>query len=395
MTRILAFADTQIGVGTVDLQDQRAVIDKIIHVALDRQVDAVLHGGDVFEGPIVMPEHMRLFLDATRPLRDAGIPMLVIRGNGRHDMAVRDVHALDFLRELDLVSVSDSPSVAVLAEKVAVCTLPWVHAGRLIAASNGGLTHDQANKITAEKLVQIAKHLRGRADEIAMTTIKTTLPTVLLAHWAISNTSLANDLPVEQMREPVLPWAELDALGYDAIIGAHIHHPQQISQPIIDETLGIVVGAPQQLNHGDKGNHGCWIIDFASTYDDPTRAEFVSIPSPHFITVDLTDEDGTLVPLHELPQIIDGDSVRIRYTVTEKQQATVDLEETKRRVLRGSIPRRVQVEPKIIRRDRARAEEISEQLSQIDALEQWCEANNVDEAMRRLMRDTLTDWGGA
>ncbi len=255
MTCLLAFGDTQLGVGTVDLADQRDVLDRIVQVAVDRNVDAVLHGGDVFEGPVVTPEQLRTFLNGVAPLRAHGIPLLLIRGNGRHDMAVREVHALDVLREVDGITVCDSPTVSILANKVAVCCLPWVHPGRLVASMNGSLTHDEADLTTSQMLVRIAAHLRRKAGYGAM-------PVVLLAHWAISGSALPTGLPVDEMREPILSWADLDAIGYDCIIGAHIHKGQQISQPLIDSTLGIVVGSPQPLNHGEAGyDHGVWVID--------------------------------------------------------------------------------------------------------------------------------------
>jgi DNA repair exonuclease SbcCD nuclease subunit len=406
VTRLLAFADTQLGVQTVTLQDQRDVLDRIIQVALDRNVDAVLHGGDVFEGPVITPEQHRAFIDGVRPLRDANIPLFICVGNGRHDAAVRSVHALDVLREVDGIQVADSPTVAVLAGKVAVCALPWVHPGRLVAQANGSLTHDEADLTISQMLVRIAKHLYEKAESSMRASWQRPgnpdwrIPTVLLAHWSISGSALPTGLPVDEMREPVLSWADLDAIGFDAVVGAHIHQPQQISQPLIDRTLGIVVGSPQQLNFGEHGEHGCWILDFdpegepfAAKSSGSASAEFVPIPAPQFVTVDLVDDEGNLVAMDDLPAVIDGDRVRIRYRVTEEESRKVDLEDTKRRVLRGAIPSRIQVEPTIIRKERARAQQISEQLSPVDALEEYCAANEVEAARTLAMLARLKEWG--
>lgn len=261
MTKILCTGDTQLGVTTVELADQKTVLDNIVQVALDRKVDLVIHGGDVFEGPVVTPEHMRVFLDAINPLRSAGIPLLVIRGNGRHDLATRSVHALDFLHELDWVIVSDRPE-GIDVDGLGVVTLPWVHPGNLFARIEKHVDRDQVNDFMAKILVQIA----GEQRELLMQGL---LPpgrgTILVAHWAISGSALPTGLSTDQMGGPVLSWADLDTLGFDCVVGAHIHRPQQLSQPLIDRTLGVVVGSPQPLSHAEGGyEHGCWLIEVAA-----------------------------------------------------------------------------------------------------------------------------------
>ncbi len=403
MTRLLAFGDTQLGVGTVDLADQRVVLDRIVQVALERDVDAVLHGGDVFEGPVVTPEQLRTFLNGVAPLRAHGIPLLLIRGNGRHDMAVREVHALDVLREVEGITVCDSPTVSILANKVAVCCLPWVHPGRLIASMNGSLTHEEADLTTSQMLVRIAKHLHRQALHLYPMNPPPgmlgplELPTVLLAHWAISGSALPTGLPVDEMREPILSWADLDAIGFDAIIGAHIHKGQQISQPLIDQTLGIVVGSPQPLNHGESGyEHGAWIVEVG---DGPASAEFVPIESKQFVTldVDLAGEGDLVDPTEWLTTAFSpltlarykGAVVRFRFTATEDQARRVDHDAIRAALANAS---RVTIEPQIIREERARAQQISESLSPVDALAEFCDANDVEPDRALAMLARLKEW---
>ncbi len=416
MPRLLAFGDTQLGVQTVDLADQREVLDRIVQVALQREVDSVLHGGDVFEGPVVTPEQLRTFIDSVRPLHDAGIPLLVQRGNGRHDLATREVHALDVFKDYDGITVSDSPAVCVLADKVAVCCLPWVHPGRLIASMNGSLTHEEADLTTAQMLVRIARHqfeqvarLKGGSGGPSQD-----IPTVLLAHWAISGSALPTGLSVDEMREPILPWADLDAIGYDAIIGAHIHKGQRIDNPEIDRTLGVVVGSPQPLNHGEGGyDHGVWIIDIpalaepvagvgsssgvsasvgerAATQRGPipgsASSEFVPIQSKYFTTHDYNPE----MPVQPF---VSGDIVRVRYTATEEEARRIDHEAIRRAYMEGPTqPSRITIEPTIIRKERARAQQISEELSPVDALAEYCDANDVEPDRALAMLARLKEW---
>ncbi len=409
--KLLATGDWQAGVATVTLDDQEQVWHRIVDVALEHKVDAFLHAGDLVEGPIFTMEQLAAVRRVFARLRKADIPVLILTGNSRHDLAVRPVHALDVFKDYEGINVADSPTVAVLADKVVVCGLPWVHAGRLIAQSNGSLTHEQANETTAEMLLRIARHLHQTALAAAEAQA-TELPTVLLAHWFVSGSALPTGLPVDQMHEPVLPWADLDAIGFDAVIAGHNHHGQRIDNPALDSTLGIVVGSPQQLNHGEHGEHGCWIIDVpaltepvslrggnaGASSDAPAgesvspsgsaSAEFVPIESKQFVTIDYAPTG------EEMPDIPEGAIVRVRYQATEDEARRIDHDDVRHELLDVGASR-VTIEPQIIRKERARAQQISEQLSPVDALAAYCDANDFDPDRALAMLARLKEWSEA
>ncbi len=394
--KILAFGDTQIGVSTVSLIDQARVLGRIVERAIDERVDIVIHGGDVFEGPVVMPEHLRVFIDATEPLRLARIPLLVLRGNGRHDMATRDVHALDVLRELDCTQIFDRPEWVGIGD-VGVCCLPWVKRGYVEAD----------DETAAQMLVRIAGEMQVEARESPLA------ETVLVAHWAISGSALPTGLPVDEMREPILPLAELQALGYDAIIGAHVHQPQRIDNPELgDTTPTVVVGSPQQLNFGEVGEHGCWLIDVpalaepdaiplsggsspeegrpnsslvARTASGSASAEFIPIESKRFVTV--TDR-------LDLDQIREGDIVRVRYAATAEEERSIDHDRIRQELLDAGASA-VKIEPQIERVSRARVSEITGQMSETDALAAWCDANDVQGEERSRLLGRFREWSAA
>lgn len=371
--KILAFGDTQIGVSTVSLIDQARVLDRIVERAVDERVDIVIHGGDVFEGPVVTPEHLRCFLDGTAPLRAAGIPMCIALGNGKHDSSTRAVHALDVLREIDGITVSDRPEVHMINE-IAVCTLPYVHPGTLLAKTDGTVERDAVNTSASALLVKIAEGLLHSVPP-------SRLSTVLLAHWFVSGTAVPTGLPADDMHEPVLPWAELDALGYHAVIAGHNHQPQRIDNPEIDRTLGIVVGSPQQLNFGEKGDHGCWIVDLAGT----PSAEFVPIESKRFVTFDVDlDSYGAM-------EVSAGDIVRVRYRATEEEARQIDHEALRQSLLDAGASR-VQIDPQIERVSRARATEITEQMTRRGALEAYLDANEIGGPLREQLVERFSEW---
>ncbi len=367
--KLLVLSDTQIGATTVDLADQRAVLDRIIAVGLERNIDLVLHAGDVFEGAVVTPEHLRCFLDGTAPLREAGIPMCIALGNGKHDSSVRAVHALDVLRDIDGFDISDRPKREAYGE-INVCTLPYVPINNLIAKMNGNADHASATVMATKMLVQIARDLYAPG-----------VPSVLLAHWFIDNTSLPTGLPVDQMHEPVLPWADLEAIGYDAIIAGHNHHGQQISRPLIDSTFGIVVGSPQPLNHGEAGyEHGVWIIDVG----EQTSAEFVPIESKQFATIDYDDTGWNFD---------DGAIVRVRYTATEDEARRIDHEQLRRTLIEEGASK-VTIEPTLVRAPRARNLAITSDLGPEEALAMYADDQGFSIQERERMIARLREWEG-
>ncbi len=395
--KLLATGDWQAGVATVTLEDQEAVWHCIVDVALERNVDAFLHAGDLVEGPIFTMEQLAAVRRVFARLRAANIPLLITAGNSRHDLSVRPVNALDVFKDYEGINVADSPTVAVLADKVIVCGLPWVHAGRLIAQSNGSLTHEQANETTAEMLLRIARHLHQTALAAAEAQA-TELPTILLAHWFVSGSALPTGLSVDQMHEPVLSWADLDAIGYDAVIAGHNHHGQRIDNSDLDSTLGIVVGSPQPLNHGEGDDtHGVWIVEAG---DGPASAEFIPIESKQFVTLDFFDGADPTASL-EIRAIQGWDRplppdaiVRVRYGMSEDDARRQDHDRI-RSLLMEVGASRVTIEPQIIRKERARAEQISEQLSPIDALAEYCNANDVDPDRALAMLARLKEWSEA
>lgn len=376
MTRILCFADTQIGVGTVELADQRKVLDQIVEHGLE--ADVVVHGGDVFEGPVVTPEQMRMFLDATEPLRKADIPVLILRGNGRHDSAVRSVHALDVLRDVPGFYVYDRPDSVVFGG-VEIDVLPWVHPGTLIAQMNGSVDHDLVNTAVTDLLVRILRDLRLGE------------PAILVAHWAISGAALPSGLPVEEMREPILPWAELDAMGYAAIVGAHIHQPQNLGDPNLDKTPGFVVGSPQQLNFGEKGEHGCWGLDL--TVQGEAVSEFIPLASRPFVTLDFDHEDALAqVALSDQIgwEIPEGALIRVRLNLSEVEAQRFDPLYLRRRLMDAGA-HAVRLDIDIQRETRQRAV-IDEQLGAEEVMALYCDAVGIDDRMRGHLLTTIKEW---
>jgi DNA repair exonuclease SbcCD nuclease subunit len=388
MTRILACGDRQIGHGATwlpnggRLADQRQVGEQIVDLVLSHNVDPIdliLDGGDVFEGPFATPEQVEAFIQPLERL-EGQTPIIACSGNGRHDSAVLPVNALAPLRHVPGLTVASVPAVYEQAGCLVAC-LPWVHPGRYVALLGGG-DRDEISADIADHLLTIAGQLRDECRNRAPS-----LPCVLLLHWAISGASLPTGLTADQLREPVVSKRGLHDLEFDAVVASHIHVPQLLWE---DERVGLYTGSPMCHDHGEEDfAHGVWIVDV-----EPGRstAEFVPLDYRPFVTIDC---DGlalsTAGPRVDL-SLFDEDSdvaeaiVRVRYTATQEQARRVDNADIRRTLLDAGAAR-VVVQPDIVREDRARVEGLDEGISELDAVDLYVAAQELDASRGVALRD--------
>ena len=366
------------------LAEQEAVWGQIIALAGDREADAILVAGDVFEGPLPTPEHYAAF---ARPLRDATCPVIAISGNGRHDSAMRDTNALEVIG--DLLVLHTRPAVTEVAG-VSIACLPWAPVSRLVAA-HADRGRDDLHSFAAELLLETARWLRAQTDG----------PMILLTHYAISGASLPNGMTSDQLREVVLPLSELERLGFDAIVAGHLHRPQLLATDPADPMIPILyVGSPLPLDFGEGGyEHGCWIVDLDPLFG-ASVPEFVPIASRRFVTAefDFTREaiaDGTAfedelygaahLAAFKADTGLAGAFVKIRYRATSEQAAAIN-DAALRQDLLDAGAHKVWIEPTIERDARARVEGMDESMDDRQALDMWLDAQDAPDRSREALR---------
>ena len=393
--KLLAFGDLHLGAGGElgrapgdRLHDQAEVLGRIGGLAVERAVDGILIAGDVFEDPGIPPEQLQLFAQFVAACHVAEIPILAITGNGKHDAAVRATNGLAIFQHIPGIEISSTPGVHEFAG-CAIATLPWVHPGRYVAAHGGDASRDEVNSVVADLLLEAARGLRAQINGDSG-------PAILLAHWSVSGSALPNGIPVDQLREPVLPLDELEQLGFDAIVLGHIHAPQNFATSI---TLPVFyVGSPLPLNFGEANTeHGVWILEF----DDGgifTGLEHVPVDSPPLITLerDLTVSDDELEWIDGLdfsphPRDLDGAIVRVKFRATTEQMRKLDIAAARAMLLRDGA-HSVKIVPDILRADRARVEGVDESLSTLAALELYVAANAIEHELADQMRAKTTEY---
>lgn len=411
MTRLLATGDLHIGAGAdhrLDaLADQERILNQIIEVAEAHVCDGVLIAGDVFHKTLKAqrdPESaIALFGRFTRRLADAGIPVVAITGNAQHDIRNADLPcALDHFAT-DYFRVSRTPELIRFVGDVAVCTLPNVPLGRLIAARGGG-DREETIEIATALLLDVAAELRAQVPE--------GWPSVLLGHWSVSGASLPNGLPVSTLSEPVLPVESLEQLGFDAMIFGHIHKPQVFeSTPFASKTSTFYTGSPMVHDFGEAGfEHGVWLLDLpaqgAYLNGDRGAPEFVPLADRRFVTVHVdlvTAEAFSLAQTGEFDETatiaatvcepLTDAVVRITYRATEEQHRRVDHAALTGLLHDAGVHKAyggIHWDP--VRETRARVEGVDEQLAPIDAVTAWCRANEVDDAPTLALEQLTTTY---
>lgn len=398
MTRILHCGDRQIGVGRAlerqpgdRLRDQEQVGERIVDLALERGVDLLIDGGDVFEGPEVTDEHREAYM---RPLERLGgaVPILAVLGNGRHDRSAKPANALQTLRHIPGFQAASRPDVYVLAG-VAVAALPHVSTAHLRALYGGGDT-DEINATAADLALQVAQNLYVECELLAPD-----LPRVLVPHWSISGASVPNGLPVDTMSTVVLPLDDLAAIGYDAILASHIHVPQwaaldlpeqgwRVAHPdgmVMDWPVAVYSGSPMPHDFGEENHpHGVWIVDVER---GSSRAEFVPIESRRFVTIafDLTDADVFPPACNSDEMIVALDDfnvedaiVRFRYRATAEQARRIDMARVCSALMAAGA-HVVKLDPKTIHESRARVTDVErpDELTDAEWLDRWLDLTDT------------------
>lgn len=356
MTRLLLMGDSQVGsgfdLGTGEhgpgsrLQDQVDVLNRITAIAHEEHVDAVVHLGDVFEKP--QPKVWEIKAVQTW-LQGIDLPILLVLGN--HDLKSPALpHVLE-LFDRD-VQVFDKPGVTELAG-AQVAVLPWGPMNRMGAGES--MSRAELKRKTVDALVLTAQALQVEAGEDA----------ILFGHWAVSGSNLpSGDAIEEYLDEPILPWTDMDALGFRLAAFGHIHAPQVIAAGMASTPM-IYVGSPMRQSFGEAHTqHGVWIWDDAG--DGELR--FREVADRPFVTVDYE-------PGGEIPEIDPGSLVRVRYQTTES--APVD-EASLRAVFDAAGARKVFIRGKVEHASRARVEIEDESIDPTAALELWLAHNDVN-----------------
>jgi len=208
------------------LQEQAAALDRIVELAAEAEVDAVLIAGDIYDRAIPPAEAVLLFNDTLARLSRSGAAVVAIAGN--HDSHVR-VSIYDPLLSAFGVTIRGDvrrahEPVLVTPKRgggaVAIYPLPYLEPavdGPSLTTTTARISHQEVTRLALDG---IRRDLRGRPQHRA----------VLVAH-----TFVMGGEPSESERQ--LSIGNVDRVSVDSFAGfdyvalGHLHGSQQLDGP--------------------------------------------------------------------------------------------------------------------------------------------------------------------
>ena len=280
------------------LEEQKHILDVIVHAAEDRKPDGILIAGDVYDLTIPAAEAVALFDDFLVRLQSLGIKVFVISGN--HDSPERIAFAS---RIMNRSGVYMSPVYAgettpiVLSDvfgEVAIYMLPFVKPAtvRYWAGDDSIKTYDDAVRYAVGKM-EVDPSRRN----------------IIIAHQLITNAERSDSEEVSVGGVENVDASVFDAFDYVAL--GHLHRPQSCTRKTVRYS-----GSPLKYSFSEvKDKKGIVVVelgkkgdvqldtspleplhdwhDLRGTYDELTAKSFWD-GTPYredFVRVTLTDEE--------------------------------------------------------------------------------------------------------
>ena len=213
------------------LQEQAAALDRIVAIAAEAEVDAVVIAGDLYDRAIPPAEAVRLFDATVRRLSEAGATVVAIAGN--HDSHVRVAVYDGLLASLGVtirgeVNRCDEP-VLVTPRRgggpVAIYPLPFLE-----PALDGPLLLPPDAELAGVRL----RH--GEVTRLALDRIRADLArrsgcrSVVVAHTFVAGGSCSeSERELSVGNVDVVPVAAF--AGFDCVALGHLHGSQQLDGP--------------------------------------------------------------------------------------------------------------------------------------------------------------------
>jgi DNA repair protein SbcD/Mre11 len=307
--------------GTSLLDEQAAAVDRMVEVATEHRVDAVLVAGDLFDRAIPPAPAVELLDEALLRLRDTGAIVVAISGN--HDSPTRVGYGERIMSRAGVtvraeVRRSGEPVIVPSGDGgpgVAVYALPFVDpvsAAHATPASDGNDPDQDGprRRPTHEQAVEGA--LQGaRADRRR----RRGTPTVVMAHAFVASAApRLDEAPVTTCDSE----RELTAggtgrvgpstfAGFDAVVLGHLHGHQSWGDGRIAYS-----GSPLRYSFSEEHHTKCVrVVDLGA--DGSLRAELVELG----VGRSLRTLTGTLAELLADPALRDAEQARVRAVLTD------------------------------------------------------------------------------
>lgn len=350
--KILLYADLHIGAPMVDAVNP---LQKIVDIAIERNVSHVISLGDDFDHEMTSPKHRKNFADQLCRLLDAGIKVAVLPGNHSRRFEY-DAYKIG-------IKILDSPGWDQW-EGLNLGCLPHMNYALLSEKVPAYKDFDrEANQ-------NIAALLDRMIDEETQL-LESSISNLVLLHGVIGGAKLDNGM-IPKGNGVTFTQAKL-SMFHSYVRAGHYHLRQELT-----DNVGYV-GSPSPVNIGERDTaKGVEIIEFDPSFTNGRKLEFVEIEAPKIYVVKTSWEDGKFYPdplMGKSPEDYKDSFVKIQYKVSQTNSGSVNLaflEELSKHTL---LP--AQVEPIIDMQIVTRAPEFREPMTHEKAVEVYWEHKDV------------------
>lgn len=289
------------------LADQKYFLAQIVRIIEEKQVDAVLLAGDVYDRSIASAEAISLYNDAMRTIcRDLNVPVLMIAGN--HDSAERLASCAELLEKAGLyvAGAAQREAAVIPFPDTDVYLLPWITEEKVRS-----LYPEEKENITS--LTDAYRVITGKMKE----TFTPGKKHLILSHAFITNAETStSDRAAEIGFATQVSASVFD--GFDYVALGHIHKPQDVNSFIrysgtpIAYSFGKEETQEKSVTILDTANMEREIVPLqplhprvtlTGTYDELVNPDYAPDAAESYVRIAVTDSAVGLEMLAQLRQV--------------------------------------------------------------------------------------------
>jgi len=381
MTTVLHTGDVHVGLNYPGItpeskfKDICRCLDFVADAAIEKRVDVVIVGGDLFKDSKMMfdrgAEELLAIQNFIYKIRGNDIPMVIYSGTKSHD----NVKAYEVLKELNNadgdIEILTTPGI-VEFNGVSFVVIPGADRSQIMAKEEyKNLSPREVHALMSSKLTDIAQGLRVKC--------KPGTPVVLAAHYTHESANAGFD-QLAMKHEALL--RNDAAIGFDAVFLNHIHIPQQCGE----NPPMFYSGPIERLNFGDEGiTPGFYIHQFGDHgYES---SEFIETLARKYTTVEFNNNPDEVQGLINDPKEaasrwqkdVRDAVVRIHINADAEQSKQIDRKAIEKAFYDDGAYFVQEIKIEVERSERSRDKEVTESIGPLDAIAKWGAQQGIEE----------------
>lgn len=339
--------------------DRERCLNAAIDGMIERDVDLILHAGDLFDHPRPTPAE---YVAAETALDRAAEHAWTVLIGDNHGLAPSPTerHSIAPLAgRHERLIVSLRPEIKRFVTKrgdVQVALLPFPSKALLLAKDEyTGLSPEAVNALLADKLRAVIRGLRAQ--------LMPGIPSILLTHLLIREAIFGD----EQSADCGMFAVSAEAFdGFDLVVAGDVHRHQWIGERIL------IPGSTDRCSFGEELEPKGWCyVEMDYPYTIPT-VEFVETPARRYCTLSVDE----LLHSEPYPEII----YRIKATLSQEEYDALQPELARWRqcpLFSEAL--------EITRQTRARSEAVTDRITPEAALTEWAKLHGKEAELPALL----------